>query len=258
MKTWRNLMFNDDELICSSDFVFGTKAQIVNDAIFGQYVCLNPLKGPRADSNVSTFRNLLFEFDQGTLEEQKRLINESELPYSLVTFSGNKSLHAVICLESPLENVEEYRKVIKAAYKKFPTIDKSCSNPSRFTRTPDGYNIKTNHIQEVWAIKNSRTPTQEFLDWVGPVEPENLKTEAATKTYDGLEPLLSIFTKHYLAFGSDPGKRNSDLFKASCDLCRCGWSAEEVFAVVADKADLPIHEIRQTIRSAFKSAQGQK
>lgn len=256
MKTWQEIMFNKDELVCTSDSVQEVKARPIKILYTkpGQYVCLNPLNGPRKDANVASHRNILFEFDEGSIDEQKDEIHKSCLPYSILTFSGNKSLHAVVCLEEPLP-AADYKKIVKQAYKKFKNIDQSCSNPSRFTRTPSVINLKTGEYQQQLTLPPRKISNHLFFEWLGPIEVETLpKSLKMEPTSEGYVPLLNIFTKHYLAFGSEPGKRNSDLFKAACDMFKCGWTESEIFATVVNIADLDNSEIKHTIESAKRTA----
>lgn len=252
MKPWQELMFNSDEHICTSNYVeqahFYPVEQLHKD---DQYICLNPLKGPRKDANVAAHRNILFEFDDGTIKSQEEAVALLRLPYTIKTFSGNKSNHYIICLEESLP-ADQYKNIVKQAYKKFKNIDRSCSNPSRFTRTPGAINTKTGRHQESsWFHK--RLPNAEFFDWLGHVEAEVAPDMPKTEPAEGYVPLLNIFTKHYLAFGSEPGRRNSDLFKAACDMFKCGWNESEIFAAAANVADLPFSEIKVTIKSAKRT-----
>ena len=112
--------------------------------------------GRRADINVTKFRNFLFEFDNISLEDQLKVINSVDIPFTSVVYSGSKSYHCIISLEKPLDaevhtkaGVNEYkrtwerlaaridldaRKILN--YDLDHVVDPSCKNPSRFSRFP--------------------------------------------------------------------------------------------------------------------------
>lgn len=105
----------------------------------GLYLCHNPMKksGGRADKNVESFRHILLEFDNISLEEQWRFLRECGLPISSLTFSGGKSFHALVRVDA--EDAEDYKAKAEQLYafaekragKKPDTANR---NPSRLTR----------------------------------------------------------------------------------------------------------------------------
>lgn len=75
----------------------------------GAWVRINPLDGNGvADINVTDYRYVLVESDSLPLERQNALIRELELPVVTLTYTGGKSLHAVVRIEA--SSREEYKK----------------------------------------------------------------------------------------------------------------------------------------------------
>ncbi|HQL86526.1 MAG TPA: hypothetical protein PLH67_02780 [Lentisphaeria bacterium] len=115
------------------------------------FICCNPLTGEpnesgsrRSDSNVVAFRFAVLEHDILPLDQQIALIRALELPIVAMTFSGGKSVHALLDVAAYCGEVitthERWRQVVKEAL--FETclkpyeFDTSTSNPSRFSRLP--------------------------------------------------------------------------------------------------------------------------
>lgn len=189
----------------------------------------------RSDLNVTKFRNFVFEMDSIPLERQEKLLEESGIPWSTITFSGSKSYHAIISLENPLNldphsktSVVEYKKVWKkiAAYmddlaakmgyckEGEKVIDSSCSNPSRLTRFPNSLRADKMQVQKVIKL-GSRILEGEFKDLLEKcpdikisnitkfAKPENV-TE--TEKIFMLRASLGLISKlKYVTFGAEHG-----------------------------------------------------
>ncbi len=115
------------------------------------FICCNPLTGEpnesgsrRSDSNVASFRFAVLEHDTLPLDQQVALIRALELPIVAMTFSGGKSVHAILDVAAYCGEVittqERWRQIVKEAL--FETclkpyeFDMSTSNPARLSRLP--------------------------------------------------------------------------------------------------------------------------
>jgi len=240
-----------------------------------QYIAINPLLNYRLDDNVTAYRNFLFENDNISLQEQNDLIKASGLPYSAAVYSGNKSIHFLVSLETPLENRAMYdfvwRWIFNILCKDLPEekqFDKKTKNPSRFSRTPGGTNVKVDdqgvefHRKEQKILKvNGRIPDQTMNDWLVK-HPEQMPV---VKKYDHsialsstAQPMwLSNWTQHLLDEGIFNGKRNDEWFKMAFDFIECGFQCEEALGYVEIHAknlgDFPRKEIETTFKSAYKT-----
>ena len=112
----------------------------------------------RADLNVTSFRNFLFEMDSVPLDLQLEIFQKSSLPFSSLTYSGGKSYHAILSVEQcvvghqhTMESIQLYkhkwkrlaaffdREAIRFGYSRPNSgsfVDHSCKNPSRLSRMP--------------------------------------------------------------------------------------------------------------------------
>lgn len=141
----------------------------------------------RADCNVMKYRNIMIEMDSCGIPEQKVHIRESKMPYSTCVYSGGKSLHFIIALETPLQSEEEYKcwwmaidKIIKNLGAK---IDPSSVNPSSFSRCPNVYRENKGQTQHLLKI-NTRIKNQVMEDWFEShgVLPSQFKRQAVYDT----------------------------------------------------------------------------
>lgn len=104
----------------------------------------------RANNNLVPHYMLLEVDDDDSQWKFMELLNRWDLPVSTVTFSGNRSIHAVLPLpKAEYEDPDEYKLTQEAIAKSFAkfgvTIDRSCFDVARLTRVggatrilPDG------------------------------------------------------------------------------------------------------------------------
>ncbi len=239
-----NVLFNAKEKTCWSNTLFSTTLSPVETPQKEQFFVINPMEDRRADSNVTSFRNILVEFDSGTIEMQHALLQTSGLPYSTLTFSGSKSLHAIISVEPAIKTEQEYRAIAKAIYAKLPGCDTKVCNPSRFSRTPGA--IRDNGEVQTLMHVRGRIPLEVLMAWIGPIELQKYEPEAVRT-----DKMLPIRVKAFLTYGAVEGSRNAALFSNACEMFRAGYSEEEVVNLVLNSPlDLSTKEIRQCVRSA--------
>ena len=260
-----SLLFRDGEGVCWTPDTYGTSVFPVNayESHCGAcYFSINPLLlsedrapsrpfhsayvGRRADVNITSYRNILLEFDLLTPAEQLAYIIELGLPYSSIVFSGGKSLHVILSLEEPLKTREDYRDIVAALHRKVKIADISASNPSRLSRSPGA--MRGDVEQELIFIGGA-VSIGEVLDFTGPlpIKPP-IDTQSTNKVYNR-------FTHYFLVNGDEnaTGQRNRRLFNASCDMARCGATIEEALALLGPKSSLPTNEIEQCIKSAYRT-----
>jgi RecA-family ATPase len=105
----------------------------------GAWIRFNPLDGEGvSNENVTDYRFALVESDTLELEKQKALIEELKLPVAIMTFSGKKSVHAIVRIDAITE--QDYREKVDYLYKVCEKnglfLDKQNKNPSRMSRMP--------------------------------------------------------------------------------------------------------------------------
>lgn len=155
------------EATCYTRNPYGTEVKLIpdwDDVFFS----INPMKDRRLDTNVTSFRNLLIEIDNMPLNEQELYVR-SVLPVTSQVFSGSKSYHFIISLETPLPDIDTYRHTWLRMQKLLPKIDKACKNPSRLSRLPYRIRPETGVEQKLHFL-GSRINTQEFLAMLPEIE----------------------------------------------------------------------------------------
>ncbi|MGG5346895.1 AAA family ATPase [Enterococcus sp. AZ020] len=105
----------------------------------GAWIRFNPLDGEGTkNTNVVDFRYALVESDSMKIEQQHEILRELELPIVALTYSGGKSLHAIVKIDAV--NYPQYQERVDYLYKIVEKnglrVDKQNKNPSRLTRLP--------------------------------------------------------------------------------------------------------------------------
>lgn len=133
-----------------------------------QFEVVNPLFTTgctRSDANTSSRRNFVFECDEIGLDEQKELVRRlvSNKVINRAVYSGGKSIHCRITINYEPESKEEYKYIFHYLNDKYfgNNADKSCSNPARLTRKPNG--IRSNGKKQILIYKSSKVLDVAFL-----------------------------------------------------------------------------------------------
>jgi hypothetical protein len=222
-------------------------------------------KPRRADCNIIKFRNIMIEMDSCSIPEQKVHIKQSKFPYSTCVYSGGKSLHFIVSLETPLESEEEYRCWWKAIYKIMgnlgASLDKSTVNPSSFSRCPNAYREDKGQIQHLLKV-NERVKNEVMVDWFAShgVSPADFKRQIIFENIMGsVSGVASNATdaerfevvKRFMK-GDEcvKGNMNNFQFKAAC-VCKAAGLTEAVATEFIRVNFGPIDK-RGAIASAYK------
>ena len=241
-------LFPETDSICMGRTIYDTKITGASIDPAYQFFSINSLSGPRKDANVSNYRNILIEFDTGSIPEQIATLTASRIPYTSLCFSGSKSIHCIISLESPLANEFEYRSLVERIYAKIPGIDKACGNPSRFSRAPGG---NRNGVEQSLIELHQRIPNKLLLDWLGPA---SIAPLIEPRAYSASTGHLSGYTLNFLAFGAPAGTWNQSLFNAVCDMTRQGMQYEQIMGKCESITGYLDSRDKSTIKSAFNRA----
>jgi len=171
-----NLLFDQNEKTCFARDAKGTRVKSVpgKSDVFFSINALHPTedlapsmpyhkpdKPRRADANVVTFRNFLIEIDDMPLGKQISYV-KNLVPFSTAVYSGGKSYHFIISLETPCETYVEYMSIAERIAKHVPKLDPSCKNPSRLSRIPNVMRPDTGKAQELLFV-GGRVPNRELL-----------------------------------------------------------------------------------------------
>ncbi len=124
----------------------GVKADTVIGEVLGDYdkeggawIRFNPLDGEGVtNNNVTEFRYALVESDDIPVEMQKAIISKLQLPVAVLVHSGGKSLHAIVKVDAPNQDI--YKKRVTYLHGKCNEyglkVDTQNRNPSRMSRMP--------------------------------------------------------------------------------------------------------------------------
>lgn len=172
MSVWieaRRVLFDDDEQILIADHVYQTKPLKLAGKITvqpaKQFVCFNSFRegSCRRKDNISRLHTWVIEFDEKPLDEQRKLWADSDMPRSLLVYSGGKSIH---CYIRTLEDVspEQWLDIANALHRIYPDADpRVLKGRSAFSRLPGGMRDGTE--QEI-ETRKERVPLQTLLKWI--------------------------------------------------------------------------------------------
>ena len=209
-----------------------------------QFETLNPMKPDiehRSDEGTISKRNLLFEFDNISIEEQKELIEKNKSIINRCVFSGSKSIHSRITLTEEPESIEEYKYIWKRINEDFfnGLADKACSNPSRLTRCPNA--IRENGKKQELLYKNEKVFFDSSIyknDWLEIKRKEEEKKELAQLKAELFEnevknkiPYDKLFTdeaRMILDNDFPAGERVAILTKGIPNLISAGYTFDEI------------------------------
>ncbi len=157
----------------------------------GAWLRINPLDGSGlGNANVASFRYALVESDSVSLDEQKRILIETQLPIATMASSGGKSIHAIVRVDA--ETREEYkeRTVFLYSYLKSKglDVDEANKNPSRLTRLPGA---TRNGIVQKLLCTNIGAKT--WNEWKKVLEEnaDDLPSPISLALYDNAYPTLN-------------------------------------------------------------------
>jgi hypothetical protein len=279
MNSLLSILFDSGEHVCLAQNKFGTRSfnRDLTPRSPPIFVCINPLQigTRRLDENVASYRNLMFESDTDgfSLEDQDRLFKNCGLPWATIVDSGNKSLHAILSLETPLTSKAEYKRLhrmIREGLNKIAgreVIDKSNNNPSRFSRYPGTVRPETGRMQTL-IHAGRRCSANELQAWFTEhsIEaPPEFVAQPIVQCPPSLQEtqwmhFVSRTTLRFFQEGAPLGDRHRALYAATCNMVEIGLGLqtivkifEEVYPKIAG-GSLNRSEFVRCIRNAFLMA----
>jgi hypothetical protein len=277
LKALLQLMFEPEDEVCVSDCKGGYHSMPQSSVLSGEVnlvhpsqdkpirkvrtsnltmLCINAVKGWRRDNQVTSHRNFLFELDVGSLSSQLRYVHDLGLQTSAAIFSGNKSIHFLVCLDQSIDE-KTYRQLYIWALSIGTLFDQNCKNSSRSVRIPGNVRSDTDKVQKLIRL-DSRVKLDDFMAWLNkyphlrPKEREERKGLTSEKDYDRLSKWARGQFKYGIDFSSG---RNKGWFSLGCDLCKAGYSEDEAVEILTEyfieEHDFKEKEFLMSIHSAF-------
>lgn len=177
------------------------------------------------DNNIGEYNNFIIEFDDISLEDQKKLVNKLKMPYTSAVFSGGKSIHYIISLVEPIdyETYLHYFNFIQ----ELTLCDIANKDQVRYSRLP--FAFRDGVEQELLELKE-KVSNQEFYDWIQSGEIKKIrllnsfekrrkkkqrKPNNGDGLRDGVADLMEWYVDEYLV-GSSLG----DEFFVQCPVCK--------------------------------------
>jgi hypothetical protein len=274
-----NLMFRPGETVCVSHNKYGYHSIPLQNALEGPVtlvppqtsedqtwrhpkpeelllVALNPIKGWRQDMNCTAFRSFLVEMDYGPLAQQLAYAKRIGLPYSAVIFSGNKSLHFLITLDSDLPDEETWRKIAEWILGVATMADQKTKNPSRSIRIPGAF--REPDKQQKIVEFHGAISLKDLGAWLSkhpeakPVVREK-RVPSGKLDFDRIKPWCRDLLINGLK--ADKG-RNQQWFAIACEFALAGFSEDDTLDILSEffspDRDFKEREWKRCIRSGFE------
>lgn len=189
----------------------------------GAWIRFNPLDGKGvSNDNVTDFRYALVESDSLDLAKQNAIVRELELPVATLTYSGKKSIHAIVRVDA--NDKDEYRKRVEYLYKVCKKngldIDTQNKNPSRLSRMPGV--TRNGHKQFLIDTNIGKANWEEWYEWIEGVNDDLPDPEGLNNFWDNLpelaEPLIDgVLRKGHKMLLAGPSKAGKSF--ALIELC---------------------------------------
>lgn len=282
-----NLMFRPDETVCVSPNKFGYHSIPLENAINGPVVlvptpdsvakrklvfeeaieridsdqvimcALNPINGYREDLKCTAFRNFLVEMDYGSTEEQMAYVKQLGMPYSAAIFSGNKSVHFLISLDTDLPKESIYRTFSEWILNIVTLADQNTKNPSRSIRVPGAF--REPGKQQLLLEYRGPVKMVELTEWLkkhSEAKPKE-KQEHKVSEIPDFDRVKGWVCKALLR-GIIPPNRNKQWFTIGVEFALSGYEEDYTIGVLRayfePDRDFKEREWETTVRSAFKWA----
>lgn len=157
----------------------------------GAYIGINPIstiQGGRKNDNIHAYRHVLAEFDDGDPDEQRRVLETSGLPITLIVTSGKRSIHGWIRVDAAnKQEWDERRDQIFAQLK----CDPKNNDPARVSRCP-GVLREVDGVRVLQALLATQIGPGEWPEPNPLPKLLNVKTLRQTVAFgDGLPDLIS-------------------------------------------------------------------
>lgn len=147
----------------------GTQMRLLmNLGAFHSSICVNPLTGEadekgsfRSSGCVKEFRYLLLESDKLPLNQQVPLLAGLELPVVAMTFSGSKSIHALVRVDKitgigKINDLQEWKKKVGDLFTFLVPLcfDGATKDPVRLSRLPGSWRPDKQKFQQLLFLNS--------------------------------------------------------------------------------------------------------
>lgn len=224
------------------------------------YAGANPRRnrGDRDGAGVAPARCVFVDFDNCSIEEAGRRIQEAGLPApTLILFSGG-GVHAYWRLDGPIADFGDWTRRQLGLIAALGS-DGKIHDPPRIMRLP-GFR---NHKREAQARIVGCWPERQYAAVeFRPADRVVESAHTAPMIAAGAEKRpenVGRLTRDFLAFGAPEGERNQRAYMAACELQGNGYAEPEAMEMVrtaAVRCGLPEDEAIAAVKSAFKKPHG--
>lgn len=234
-------------------------------------VGINPIKGDKADANVTAYRTFLIEIDDGDVYQQKEYIEALKMPYTVCVFSGNKSLHYGITLNTDLPSEVVWRDFNEWILRIVSRADQQNKNPTKSIRFPGNKRPDGKRLFQTLVDIRDRVDVGVLTEWLNRypslnpiIEREERerqrKIKLAEAKYNNGEvyiPTEMIAKLRTYVVGSKRG-RNNEWWGHAKDLANIGYDEDTIESLLEPyfypESDFSYNEWKGVIKSAVRAS----
>lgn len=254
------LLFNSNEHVGKMRHANFSFKQCYIDSSWSQMI-INPTFSGIKEENITAYRNFLLEIDppkkdwestgmydrEEELNSQLQYFKESGLPISAIIYSGNKSMHILVCLENDLGDKMLWKFIRERLQNVLPKID---NNPSAVIGVRNPLNRRSDTaVQPEIKYLGERIKNQVFNEWlmaeeakldVKPVKKKRKSSRGfSVKRFEILvndfgKGALRERSKSFLEGNYDEGQWHKEFWFTVNDLFGQGYTMEEVIKMVGN------------------------
>lgn len=258
------LFFNPGEEICfsSNKYARPSEPQEKIDENNTVLVSINPIKGQRQDSNVTSYRTFLIECDDISVPEQWEYIKSTGFPFSYCCFSGGKSLHFALVLEHEIPSENIYRHTYKWILNILEKADQKTKNPSRSIRFPGVIRPDTGKEQKPLFL-GERISLDVLSNWLNKYPqhtPQTFTKKYRNNTGNPDMDLVKPWAKKALVEGvhNMEGSRNQTWMALGCEMALNGFALDDTIYYLEDyfeeQSDFRKEEWKTAVKSGWNYA----
>jgi hypothetical protein len=238
-KKFLELFFNPDEEICFSanQFAYPSEPQTNINEEKTILVTINPVKGKRCDTNITSFRTFMIECDDMPIPEQYKYIQQMEFPFSYCCYSGGKSLHFALVLDHEIPSEHIYRHTYQWILNILTQADQKTKNPSRSIRFPGVIRPDTGKEQKLLHL-GQRVSLETLTKWLNrypAAMPKPLIKKAKNRGSAQLKG-IKTWAKNALKQGvhTMEGSRNQMWMSLGCEFALNGFDLSDTIYYLRD------------------------
>lgn len=158
----------------------------------GAWIRINPMDGKdQKRENVTSYRYALIESDTESIEKQRAIYDQLELPIVALVHSGKRSLHAIVKIDAatPQEHRDRFMFLHKVLKENGLEVDTNNKDVARLSRMPGV--MRDGHPQFLVGLRQGKRSYEEWKEYIEGANDNLPDIECLEDVFGALPPLAS-------------------------------------------------------------------